>query len=111
MPKENINDPFASDYGVAVVWGRASEDGNRGDVQIVTTCHGSEARFPSPEAVPTDNPNVFGVGEPTWSEPCEGFYVTLNEAAIDRLMVALRRAKMQAYPPRSEDLQQDPVDA
>ena len=95
MPKTNTNDIVTDGFRCEVSW-RATDEipgfDAPGHVQIATTNWHSPFEFPAQQS--TDEH-----GGTHWSAPekFDGWHVTLDEEAIDRLITSLREAKTAAF--------------
>lgn len=99
MPKENVNDIVTNGFRVEVTWRKDREHeefpNTPGHVQLATISQDSPFAFP---AIPGDDE---GPGQP--EHPFDGWYVTLDPPAIERLVDALMKAGAQAYPEWKRD--------
>lgn len=86
MPREDINDMVAKGWTAQVSW-RPRDDRFNGHVQVATLNPASGLTLQD------------GDDEP---EPFPGWYVTLDETGLTRLIKALHKAKRQAFPPKAD---------
>lgn len=93
MPKCNVNDITTEGWRAEVSWRPDGQDGNiPGHVQVATVNQASMFEFPA-------------VGEGSLrveAEPFDGWRVTLDEAGIDRMIVALKKARAAAFSPEKD---------
>lgn len=82
MPRENINDEVSKGWSAEVSW-RARDAQFNGHVQVATLNPGSGLMLQDGDQEP---------------EPFPGWYVTLDETGLAKLIRTLHKAKRQAFP-------------
>lgn len=88
MPSEKIQDITTPGFRLEVNWGRVGEEGSIDGFQIASV------NEHSPFVHPAEDGGPLGEIPP---QPHTGWYITLDERGIDRLIKALHKAKRQAF--------------